>query len=336
MNDEKLQPENNADAGIHQQQFGECFREAREKAKLSAGDVAEALKLHQDIIHALESSRVDLLPVAAFTQGYIRSYARYLKLPEKEIIAVYNQLLPQKEIPLSARSSLPRQAHSGETGFKLISYALVLAGLLAMAVWWFQSTSEIEDLSSTAVNNEPVSIEKTWRKAADVYSDGDGNSQDPALTIKKNTSPNTQLKTADKDRQSVNISEFIAASGDDVLMISTTSESWLEISDVNVSRLVFELIKKDSYYRIQGQAPFKIFLGNAPSVSVKINDQAVNILQYLKNDNLVHVYIYKKAKVVNAIRNESRRDENSSRNTDTQNSVSDNIQLPDETLSELE
>ena len=83
------------------------------------------------------------------------------------------------------------------------------------------------------------------------------------------------------------------------------SESWVEISDDNESRLVFELIKKGGYYRVKGQAPFKVFLGNAPSVSLQINDKAVDVMAFLRSGNLVNVYVFNNGEVVTVNRREN-------------------------------
>ena len=359
MNDEELQSTGDVDELMHQKDFGARFRAAREAENLSLADVSNELKLPEETIHALELSSIDQLPAPAFTQGYIRSYAKFLKLPEDEILEVYNQLLPEKETPLSARSSLPRQAHSGEARIKLTTYGFVLTGLLVMIVWWYQSVSNSTD---TNVADDKVFVaEDVTDKKSDAGVEESNVSVEPVVdiepvnnTVSENIEPEEKpVLVAPVEARSVetrsvetrednfvakslktttgDVSEIIAVSGEDVLVLGTISESWVEVEDATTPRLVFELIKKGGYYRIQGQAPFKIFLGNAPSVSIQMNGKAVDVLGHLRSDKLVHVYIYKDGEVVSVSRHE-----NSKNNIKIQSSVSEDDQQSDTVLPELE
>ena len=103
----------------------------------------------------------------------------------------------------------------------------------------------------------------------------------------------TRVQTARVETGGVETAPVQAApAGDDELLISTTSESWTEITDANGSRLLFKLMQRGQDYRIQGQAPFNIFLGNAPSVDIRVNDKSVSIADYTRSNNIANVMIY--------------------------------------------
>lgn len=63
---------------------------AREKKNLEIEQVAKQLHLDTSIIKALEADDAAALPAAIFVQGYLRSYARLVGLPEEEIIGQYS------------------------------------------------------------------------------------------------------------------------------------------------------------------------------------------------------------------------------------------------------
>lgn len=65
---------------------GERLREAREAMQMSLEEAARYL--HQDvaIIVALEEDNHEQLPGQTYVLGYLRSYARLLKLPQDEIV----------------------------------------------------------------------------------------------------------------------------------------------------------------------------------------------------------------------------------------------------------
>lgn len=95
---------------------GKRLKSEREARNLSREEVAR--QLHQDvsIIKALEEDNYAWLPGQTYVLGYLRSYARLLKLPEDEIVAAVQiergetaELLPENieldhPIPLGKRS----------------------------------------------------------------------------------------------------------------------------------------------------------------------------------------------------------------------------------------
>ncbi|RLB10243.1 MAG: helix-turn-helix domain-containing protein, partial [Deltaproteobacteria bacterium] len=72
--------------------IGKVLREEREKAGLTQQQVSEALKLRPSIIDAIEREQWDKLPHAVFVKGFIRSYARFLKVNLEEISEAYNDI----------------------------------------------------------------------------------------------------------------------------------------------------------------------------------------------------------------------------------------------------
>jgi len=70
--------------------IGTRLRDARIARKLEPEAVAEALHLDTDIIRAIERGDMALLPAPIFVQGYLRSYARLVGLPEDDLIREYN------------------------------------------------------------------------------------------------------------------------------------------------------------------------------------------------------------------------------------------------------
>jgi len=91
---------------------GRRLRDRREASQLTLAEVANHLRLDVQLIKALESDDFSHLPSPAYICGYLRSYARLLKLPEDEIVQAYSHgemiranllpenvnILPQKKV----------------------------------------------------------------------------------------------------------------------------------------------------------------------------------------------------------------------------------------------
>jgi len=64
-----------------------------------------------------------------------------------------------------------------------------------------------------------------------------------------------------------------APTGEDVLVIKTNDESWAEVVDANGYQLLYYPLRPGMVRRLQGQAPFQVFLGNAPAVDLSLNQK---------------------------------------------------------------
>jgi cytoskeleton protein RodZ len=68
---------------------GRRLREARARREIGLERIARELHLDVAVINAIESGDRESMPEPIFVQGYIRSYARLLELPEDELVRQY-------------------------------------------------------------------------------------------------------------------------------------------------------------------------------------------------------------------------------------------------------
>lgn len=112
---------------------GTRLRAARRQHKLAIEEVARELHLDAAVIEAIENDNQAALPAPIFVQGYVRSYARLVGLPEEELVRLYDAQGVQPP-PLSvARTNLrvPRQRRFATRHLRL-AVLVILAGIL---VW---------------------------------------------------------------------------------------------------------------------------------------------------------------------------------------------------------
>jgi len=91
---------------------GELLRKRREELGVSIEDASEALKISSEYLSAIEHDNFDRLPVAVYTIGYIRCYAKYLDFDAESVIAAFASHLsspaPSTIIPVfSSRRKIP-------------------------------------------------------------------------------------------------------------------------------------------------------------------------------------------------------------------------------------
>lgn len=68
------------------EQFGEFFKQARERRGLTLEDVAVKTRIHPDFLRALEESNFAKLPDQVFVKGFVRAYAQSLGLDEDDAL----------------------------------------------------------------------------------------------------------------------------------------------------------------------------------------------------------------------------------------------------------
>ncbi|NNG13148.1 MAG: helix-turn-helix domain-containing protein [Halobacteria archaeon] len=138
---------------------GAQLRAARKQCNLGIEQVARELHLDSAIIEALESDNQAALPAPIFVQGYVRSYARLVGLPEDEMVRSYGTQGVQPP-PLSVVGSgerLPRYRLLATTHLRNI----VLVILAAILVWMAYPLVErlIEDRVDMADDRVPGQLE---------------------------------------------------------------------------------------------------------------------------------------------------------------------------------
>ena len=70
-------------------ELGTLLREAREARGVTLAEAQEATKINSRYLEALEEGQYDLLPSEVHVRGYLRNYARYLRLDPKPLLDRY-------------------------------------------------------------------------------------------------------------------------------------------------------------------------------------------------------------------------------------------------------
>jgi cytoskeletal protein RodZ len=70
---------------------GEKLQTARLEKGLTLEDVAKNTKIKTEFLAFIEEGEYDKLPSVSYAQGFVRNYAKFLDLPEKEIMAIFRR-----------------------------------------------------------------------------------------------------------------------------------------------------------------------------------------------------------------------------------------------------
>jgi cytoskeletal protein RodZ len=120
-------------------QLGERFRAAREARGASLSDVADQIRIRSVYLSAIEDEHWNAIGAPVYIRGFLRTYARYLKLDPEEAVAEFNATLPEPPAP-STDKPPARSPASGRSGLLLIWIAGTVAVLLVAFVVYNELT----------------------------------------------------------------------------------------------------------------------------------------------------------------------------------------------------
>ena len=78
---------------------------------------------------------------------------------------------------------------------------------------------------------------------------------------------------------------YVEALGDDVLLISFSGESWVEISDDSQGQIYRDLLETGDVLEVKGTAPFNVLLGDAPFAELSLNGDTIDMSDDIRIDN---------------------------------------------------
>ena len=275
----------------HDADFGRALAEARKAKNYSIAQISENLKIPEHLITAIEDSNLDALPAAIYTQGYIRTYARFLELSEDDAVAAYNRAMPHDAVSeLKPRSSLPGEHSSQSPLVKSLTLFLLAVGLFAVIYGVFQyyqdkaSDMEMSQLAEVQVDEQEmpaVPEEDLQTGMAEEFTRGLPPEDDSDVLPDENTADEIVIE---EDTAEAETDEEPAVTPD-TLEISAEKGAWLEVYDDTNARLFYNMVKSGQTKVISGQMPFRIKVGNADVTRVLLNGIEVDLSGHTRRNN---------------------------------------------------
>ncbi len=129
--------------------LGAWLRAQREARGVSLREIADDSKISLRYLEALEDDRFGVLPAPVFTRGFLREYARIVGLDGDEVVNLYLQVAPPREaesgeLLVPPAAAAPRRTGPGRATGPMLGIALLLvAGLVALLVWWLRREAPV-------------------------------------------------------------------------------------------------------------------------------------------------------------------------------------------------
>ena len=290
---------------------GERLRRAREEKGLSQEEACKHLRLSTSYMRALEQDDYDRLPEAPFIKGYLRNYARFLGLPAEELARQFQQRVDEMRQDEREREQAALDDAPSNREWRLPALAVLAVVLLVAVGWWLWPRDELsapdpavddggrggeEAFDSPAPPEAPEPAMPETNQPSDPVRDslqppsergGDGQqgAEPPSNQSNDGSSggePASRPELAEQTPQNqASQTELAAAPGEDgidSLTLEFSRVCWIKVVDATGATLTQGQQNAGGSVNLDGEAPFRVTLGDAAAVSaVRINGSAVSL-----------------------------------------------------------
>ncbi|WP_109396389.1 cytoskeleton protein RodZ [Proteus faecis] len=297
---------------------GQLLRQAREKVGLTQQTVADRLCLKLSTVRDIETDSVSSNIAPTFLRGYMRSYAKLVGVPEKEILGFIDQQAPVKQIKMTTTQnySLGKRHKKREGWLMKITWVILIVMVALVGVWWWQGhqadqqelvSMASQDIGQNSTQENTNTIDPSLVTSDNTSTSEGDNLQVPAPSLVDNQANNvattssttekispapTEVKTVPlpvsplttsttsraDSEQESTSSEAPAIANQLVLMFD--GECWLEVRNAQ-NKVLFNGIKKaGDRLEFDGEQPYKLKIG-APSVTrIQFNGESVDLSRF--------------------------------------------------------
>jgi cytoskeleton protein RodZ len=275
MTDDEVRADTAPAAGGEPASFGARLAAAREKERLSVGDMAARLRLHVNQVRAIESENLAKLPEAAYVRGFVRSYARSLGLDPAPLIDDLNSKLAPASASVvdgmaMARDYSPVRAAAHERASRSLVLGLSLVALVALGALGWYSTRQPRQEAVPA----PAPAAAPTASVAPVP---------PAVPTAATEAPGTDRASAGSDAQPATATEPAPAPSQPMneagalLLLTFSGSSWVEVTDASGKVVVSQTAGAGEAIQPVGKPPFTVVIGDAAMATVKVRGAAFDL-----------------------------------------------------------
>jgi cytoskeleton protein RodZ len=271
-------PDFELSAPVSRGSVGEQLRAARISQGLTIDTVAKQLKLAPRQVTALESDDVAALPDGPFVRGFVRNYARLVKInPDSLVHADENRrhaLAPLQGISQPKGELRDGGSHVASSRRWLIIPALLIGAVLAAGIWSEMRKRTLAEASPVPAAQPPVvqtpaPAQLPAASSAPVTVPG----LPPVIVAPVPATPDPIAAATPPAAKAEPTADGKMVS----LELKFGEASWTEIRDAAGNVLTSKLHPVGSTLVLSGQPPFRLTVGKASKVSLTRNGVNVDL-----------------------------------------------------------
>ncbi|MEE9331442.1 MAG: helix-turn-helix domain-containing protein [Methylophilaceae bacterium] len=296
---------------------GGVLSAARVAQKLSTQEVAKQLRLSVTQIEALELDDYGSLPEATIVKGFIRNYAKLLKISDMPLLKAYAQLAPAKEDYSFALNPGINMKITEHRKSKKLHYFLMGLGLLVAGGLWFfyqsyvQKPSPVDPLPETVESLPQLALPMSERienvastqlempeqtqeqvaegeskqelatsgeAAAEKLAEAETVNDEPEKTTE--SEPVVEPEEATDQVETSNDEPLVA--GKTRLEFSATQETWLSVVNTSGREVYNKILYAGDRDVVDIRGPSQIVVGNAHGATLVVDGKPIDLAPYTR------------------------------------------------------
>jgi cytoskeleton protein RodZ len=256
---------------------GEQLAAARANRGLSITEIAQHLKLSPWQVEALEAGDHRRLPSPVFVRGFIRNYARLVKLDPAGLLEGADREPPAAALSRGALGPSAEIPYPIARRVNWYKYAILAAvALIPLAVYEFYyldtsesgiKTGQVESSPQVAADTSTTATPPPGVLPSTVLGDAPASSAAPVEASAATSAPATGAA---------------ARPGEQIVRLRFARESWVEIRDRSGRKIFSKINAPGTEQTVSGLPPLQLIVGNANGVEVTHNEQPVNLGPHTK------------------------------------------------------
>jgi cytoskeleton protein RodZ len=137
--------------------LGQKFKTTRNTLNMTTTDISDQLRIPVNVIEHIESDDYKIENLSVFILGYIRNYAKLLKIPTEEVNRLLTDLgwKPLEEIPVK-KTVDTTQISAKDKRVRSMTYAIIVILITLVLIWHYSHRS-----TETVINDQPIQSQTT-------------------------------------------------------------------------------------------------------------------------------------------------------------------------------
>ena len=283
-------------------QCGGALRAKRVEQELTTQAVAQQLRLGNVQIEALEANNFSALPEPTIVKGFIRNYAKLLKMPAEPILAAYAELMPKtKQYAFAVGPGINMKISENTKSSRARYLLLTVLLLLGLAAWFFyQHYIEKPDTSNpmpevAEMFTEELALQMTMPESAlpaietqvltdELSAEEEAIEESPVVDVGES---DAEVVSAENEAPEVvaepqNATETASPVKTTRLEFNATQETWLSVVNQSGEEVYNKILYAGNRDIVDIKQPLEIVVGNAHGATLTVDGKPISLAPYTR------------------------------------------------------